>query len=260
MTHRVACLLGTSISLGSSVCMLLGLLVAWLLEVDLMLGVMSGGVVGVMLAVGIFAGSLSHMSASDSSLQEPLVVDNVEATFTQKGKLGIAFVIRRSTRDGNKWLVVAEIAKRGQAGIVPGLTPGMAVKQVQGQPLRLDTFESVLLERPLQVTFGVVQPGDTTEVVDEPSLMRELPRIETQTESSESEVESEEDDPPPRANMSGSGIDPDLSPPPRQPPKEPPPPMDPPPPPPPMEPPLPMDPPPAHPQQPSEQHISKLQV
>lgn len=165
--HRVACLLGTSISLGSSVCMLLGLLVAWLLDVDLMLGVTGGGVVGVLLSMGIFAGSVGNLSASDGGLQEPLqAIEDVEATFTQKGKLGIAFAIRRSTRDGNKWLVVAEVAKRGQAVVAaPGLAPGMAVKRLQGSPLRLDTFETVLQERPLQVTFGVVQHGDQPGIV-----------------------------------------------------------------------------------------------
>jgi hypothetical protein len=146
--------------------MLLGLFVAWLLGLELMLGVTGGGAVGVLLSLGIFAGSVGNLDASDGGLQEPLqVFNNVEATFTQKGKLGIAFAIRRSTRDGNAWLVVAEVAKRGQAVVAaPGLTPGMAVKRVHGRPLRLDTFEPVLQERPLQVTFGVVQRGDKADV------------------------------------------------------------------------------------------------
>lgn len=190
--HRVACLLGTSISLGSSVCMLLGLLVAWLLDVDLMLGVSGGAVVGVLLSMGIFAGSIGNLSASDGGLQEPLqVVEDVEVTFTQKGKLGIAFAIRRSTRDGNKWLVVAEIAKRGQAvAAAPGLAPGMAVKRLQGRRLRLDTFESVLQERPLQATFGVVQRGDQAGIVDDPPPSQ-MPDI------TEENVPPPEDDLPP---------------------------------------------------------------
>jgi hypothetical protein len=193
MVHRVACLLGTSISLGSSVCMLLGLLVSWLLEFDLKLGVTAGGVVGVLLSLGIFAGSLTNLNAKDGGLQEPLqAVDSIEATFTKKDKLGIAFAVRRSTRDGNKWLVVAEVAKRGQAGMAaPGLMPGMAVKSVQGRPLRLDTFESVLQERPLQITFGVVQPGDAVSTDDaSPPLP---PPPEADLEEAEEEEEEEDD-------------------------------------------------------------------
>ena len=50
----------------------------------------------------------------------------------------------------------------------------MAVKRVQGRPLRLDTFESVLQQRPLQVTFGVVQPGDEADISDEPPPLPDL--------------------------------------------------------------------------------------
>ena len=198
--------------------MLLGLLVAWLLGLDLLLGVTGGGVVGVLLSLGIFAGSVGNLDASDGGLQEPLqVINNVEATFTQKGKLGIAFAIRRSTRDGNTWLVVAEVAKRGQAVVAaPGLTPGMAVKRVQGRPLRLDTFESVLQERPLQVTFGVVQRGDKADVNSAPPPPQRrtyAPPVDVPTPSAQPPPPTEPPPPaePPPAEPTGPvDVDPEI--------------------------------------------------
>jgi Ca2+-binding EF-hand superfamily protein len=161
MVHRVACLLGTSISLGSSVCMLVGLFVSWVMDLDPMFGVSAGGVVGILMSCGIFFGSLSSLNVRDGGLQDPLqAVDDVDVTFSVEKKLGIAFAVRRSTRDGNRWLVITEVAKQGQAGLnAPGITPGMAVKSAQGRALSLGTFEAVLKERPLQVTFGVIQLG-----------------------------------------------------------------------------------------------------
>lgn len=162
MVHRVACLLGTSISLGSSVCMLLGLFASWVMDLDPMLGVSAGGFIGILMSLGIFFGSLSSLNVRDGGMQEPLqAIDNVEATFSKGKKLGLAFAVRRSTRDGNRWLVVTEVAKQGQAGKQsPGITPGMAVKSVQGRALSMDHFESEMRGRPLQITFGVIKPGE----------------------------------------------------------------------------------------------------
>ena len=190
--HRVACLLGTSIGVGTSVCLLAGLAASYATETDPLLGVTAGGVFGVLLSVGVFIGAASNLDVKGSGkLSEPLVPSGADVThtFKKKAKMGIAFAVRRSTRDGNRWLVVAELAKLGQAAAVPGIAPGMAVKSAQGQPLDLGEFKSVLRERPLEVTFGVVDR--------EPGAPPVPPPPEEEPDEGEEEAGEEPDEPEP---------------------------------------------------------------
>ena len=197
--HRVACLLGTSIGVGTSVCLLAGLAASYATETDPLLGVTAGGVFGVLLSVGVFIGAASNLDVKGSGkLSEPLVPSGADVThtFKKKAKMGIAFAVRRSTRDGNRWLVVAELAKLGQAAAVPGIAPGMAVKSAQGQPLDLGEFKSVLRERPLEVTFGVVDR--------DPGAPPVPPPPEEEPDEGEEE-EGEEPDEPEQEQEEGEG-------------------------------------------------------
>jgi hypothetical protein len=165
--QKTACLLGTALSVLSILGTGLGFALAHWLGISVLFGAACGGLMGLFLACGTFCGAFSKLnlkgnrSDSTASLMSgddaggSAVRPDVEATFPAETQLGISFTVKRSKRDGERWLVVAAAPRSGGQGAqVPGIEPGMAVKSAQGGALDLDNLESVLAERPLRIVFG----------------------------------------------------------------------------------------------------------